>query len=491
MEDISLEKNQQYLNSIVARLKNGVSKEIRRGRYDAALSLLSACAAIQYKANQCYTDTELETYLHDVVQTVLPPVQEGTPWDRKEILFYDGFGLNSRGLICIYLKALCKLGHVIYLTKESCKESLPDVLNILKEGGAEVIWLKKDAPTAAMREVYDIFLQKKPGTAFLYTRPEDVVSTAVFSRMERLVTRFLINLTDHAYWLGINALDYCIEFRDYGAVASIQGRGIPMEKLVKLPFYPVVDRERTFEGYPFPFDPACQKLVFSGGALYKTLGGGNRYYELVEYILDTYPETVFWYAGSGNRCQMDKLLQKYPTRAFLTSERRDFFQVIERSFFYLSTYPITGGLMFQYAAMAGKLPVTLRFDSEADGYLLGQQELGLEASDMEQAKALLHRVITDDAFRQKKEEQIKNAVINEDIFLQQLQKLLATGKSDFPIALYPVDVADLRKEYLAAFTRKEVASILAVNNFSAVAPYLPVEFALSVAKRIRDMLLRR
>lgn len=147
--------------------------------------------------------------------------------------------------------------------------------------------------------------------------------------------------------------------------------------------------------------------------------------------------------------------------------------------------------MFQYAAMAGKLPVTLRFDSEADGYLLGQQELGLEASDMEQAKALLHRVVTDDAFRRKKEEQIKNAVINEDIFLQQLQKLLAIGKSDFPIALYPVDVADLRKEYLAAFTRKEVASILAVNNFSAVAPYLPVEFALSVAKRIRDMLLRR
>lgn len=491
MEDTSAEKGKQYLNSVVARLKNGIRKEIQRDRYDAALSLLSACAAIQYKANQCYTDTELEACLREITEKVLPPVQQKTCWDRNTILFYDGFGLNSRGLIRIYLKALCRLGHVIYLTKESCKNALPDVRNILHEGGAEIIWLAEDHPTTAMQKLYNIFLQKKPGVAFLYTRPEDVISTAVFSHIEGLTARFMINLTDHAYWLGTQAMDTCIEFRDYGAVVSVEGRGIRQEKLAKLPFYPVVEQERPFEGYPFPFDPDSQKLIFSGGALYKTLGAENRYYELVEHILDTYPETVFWYAGSGNRCQMDRLLQKYPGRAFLTPERRDFYQIIQRSLFYLSTYPITGGLMFQYAAKAGKLPITLRFDSEADGYLLDQQKLGIEAADMEQIKQLLHRVITDDAFRAEKEAQIKAAVIDEEIFLQQLQKILETGKSDYPIEMYPVDVTDLRKEYLRAFHKKAVASLLAELDFSGIAACLPVEFGLSMAKKFRDKLLHR
>ena len=422
---------------------------------------------------------------------LIPAAPEQRPWDKNRILFYDGFGLNNRGLIRIYLTALCQLGHVIYVTDASHKDELPDVLRILKDANAQVLFTKERTPVAAIRELHNIFLQEKPGSAFLYTRPEDVVSTAVFSRMEGTVTRFQINLTDHAYWLGTRAFDTCIEFRDYGAVASAQGRGIPLDKLAKLPFYPIVDQNRAFEGYPFPFDPNTQKLVFSGGALYKTLGGGNLYYQLVEHILDTYPETVFWYAGSGNRSQMDRLLEKYPTRAFLTPERKDFFQIIQHSLFYLSTYPITGGLMFQYAAKAGKLPITLRFDSEADGYLLGQQELGLETDTIEQAKALLHRVITDEDFRRCKENQIKDAVINEEQFLQQLQNILKTGKSDYPTQLYPVDVTDLRREYLAAFTRKEVACILAVNSFAATAPYLPVEFALSLGKKIRDRLLRR
>lgn len=490
MTDASLEQNKQYLNSVIIRLKNGINKTIRGGRYDTALSLISACAAVQYKGNQCYSDESLERALCAIAGKILPSVQTETVWDKSKILFYDGFGMNSRGLIRIYLKALCKLGRVTYVTDVSHKENLPDVLDILYTAGAEVVWLTKSKPTAAIEELYDIFLQKKPGTAFLYTRPEDVVSTAVFSRMEGIVSRFQINLTDHAFWLGTCALDYCIEFRDYGAVASVQGRGIPAEKLVKLPFYPLVDRDRVFEGFPFPFDPASQKLIFSGGSLYKTLGGGNRYYELVEYILDTYPETVFWYAGSGNRAQMDKLLYKYPARAFLTEERQDFFQVMEHSFFYLSTYPVTGGLMFQYAALAGKLPVTLRFDSEADGYLLDQQNLGLEAENMEQAKALLHRVFADETFRREKERQIKSAVINEEIFLQQLHQIIAAGKSAYPVEFYQVDVTDLRNEYLAACNLKSVASVLARKEFAVILPYLPLEFGAAVLKIVRDKLLR-
>ena len=50
--------------------------------------------------------------------------------------------------------------------------------------------------------------------------------------------------------------------------------------------------------------------------------------------------------------EMKKIIKKYPNRAYLTPERSDLYQVLKHSVFYLSTYPLCGGLMYQYAAKA-------------------------------------------------------------------------------------------------------------------------------------------
>lgn len=41
-----------------------------------------------------------------------------------------------------------------------------------------------------------------------YTTPNDVAGALVFNRFKDLVTRIQIDLTDHAFWLGINSVDY-------------------------------------------------------------------------------------------------------------------------------------------------------------------------------------------------------------------------------------------------------------------------------------------
>ena len=85
------------------------------------------------------------------------------------------------------------------------------------------------------------------------------------------------------------------------------------------------------------------KVVFSGGSLYKTIGGENRYYKMVNYILSRFPEAIFWYAGTGDASQINILKEKYPDRLYHTAERSDLFQVLQNSFLYLSTYPLCGG----------------------------------------------------------------------------------------------------------------------------------------------------
>ena len=39
--------------------------------------------------------------------------------------------------------------------------------------------------------------------------------------------RYQVNLTDHAFWLGTYAFDYCLEFLDFGAIVSREYRHIP------------------------------------------------------------------------------------------------------------------------------------------------------------------------------------------------------------------------------------------------------------------------
>lgn len=68
------------------------------------------------------------------------------------------------------------------------------------------------------------------------------------------------------------------------------------------------------------------KRLFSGGALYKTFGGENKYYDIIDNILKKYKEVVFWYAGSGDDSKLKELMKKYPGRIFHTLERNDLFK---------------------------------------------------------------------------------------------------------------------------------------------------------------------
>ena len=82
--------------------------------------------------------------------------------------------------------------------------------------------------------------------------------------------------------------------------------------------YPEIN-ETTFKGYPF-VDGDNRKFIFSGGSLYKTFSENDYYYKIIDYIMN-----------------------KYPNRVYYTHERPDFYEIIKRSYFYLSTYPVCGG----------------------------------------------------------------------------------------------------------------------------------------------------
>ncbi len=477
----------KYLNTTLDKLNKIGCKYLSRGNCDGAMAATSAAARLLYTSNCVYTDERFEKLLTEISDRLPEPAL--CQVRERPIVFYDGFGLNSRGLVQIYLKGLCKLSPVVYVTSARQKGTLPDLMCILKEHNGTALWLTDDSYEGNALQLCDIFNRIAPKAAFLYTTPGDAAGLAVFQRYQGAFPRYQINLTDHAYWLGIHSFDTCIEFRDYGASISRDHRGIAGEKLQKLPFYPCVDPSAPFEGFPFPVTPE-NKVVFSGGALYKTMGGGNLYYRLVEYLLCHHKDALFWYAGSGDSSQLEELMKKYPGRVFYTAERRDLYQVLRRSFLYLSTYPVSGGLMFQHAACAGIIPLTLRHDECADDFLLEQASLEIQFDTFEQVCRQLDRLFTQDDYRKAVEQRVSRAVLDQEAFEKGLRQLLEQGSTGYPIVFKSVDTAALLAEYSQNVKKANLLMQFACKKNGPLLLQMPItmlrSLVLSKRKKMRE-----
>lgn len=480
------------VENVIHRLKSYIIRESDKGNYENVLHLVSLAANILYSTNIYYADYDLENHIASVAEKLRLTENMHGKFNDDTVMFYDGFGLNSRGLIQIYLKALCKVRKVAYVTYASRKNEIPDVLKILSEHDSKVFFINGKTRIEKIKQLNEFVQSVRPGHFFFYAYPDDVTATSIMNAYEGIMKRYQINLTDHAFWLGAKPIDFCIEFRNYGACISHEYRKIPKEKLVKIPYYPVVKYDADFQGYPFNVKDN-QKVIFSGGSLYKTLGGGNKYYEIVDYILGKYPDALFWYAGSGDRREIDKIIGKYPGRAYITAERSDLYQVLKHCYFYLSTYPVCGGLMFQYAARAGKVPLTLYYDCMTTEFLINQENLGIMFSRPEALFSETDRLMQNEDYCNAKGKSLESSVISENDFDSEVTKLFTGHAGEKYAIIYEdhVETESFRQIYLDNLTREQLEQNLIGRSTLFLLKYEPVSFIVGALKKAFRQIFNR
>lgn len=232
-----------------------IKRTMRQKKYEKTLASISLAARLQYEWNQNYTDVFLEDVICDLSDKLRSDVMIRWKPKQKVVLFYDAFGYDTRGLAMIYLNALGKLGYqIVYVTCDAVKGEQPEIDKIVEEYNIFRVFYNNDMLyTDILNKLQKVVEQYCPSIAFLYTLPYDSVGIILFMQMQNIVTRYQIDLTDHAFWLGVNAFDYILEFRNYGASVSYNYRGIKKEKIILLPYYPYVDETIEFKGLPFQF----------------------------------------------------------------------------------------------------------------------------------------------------------------------------------------------------------------------------------------------
>ena len=452
------------INAEYDRYCGEIERAIQTGRTERAAAMLSVCGELLYESNQSYTDDRLESYMEALSELTNDDRFSGIKGKEKTVLFYDGFGTDTRGLALVYLKALIGLGYkIIYVSPLHSRDKQPVIDSLL--AGTETVKEYVDFRHQYLKQqegLQQIILKHEPSIVFYYSLPNDIAGLLCFMQLKGIVKRYFINLTDHAFWIGRDAADHYIEFRGYGKSVSIQHRKLGKEKLIDLPFYPYIHKDTEFKG--FDFNTEGKKILFSGGALYKTIDEKGTYYKLITRLLDENKDLILLYAGYGMTDELDKVLKNYEGRAYKVDERKDLFQLMKNITLYLNTYPIIGGLMTQYAVAAGKLPLILKFDDECEGILIGQGERKIEYSSADALAEDVQKLLSDDDYLRKREKLLENSLITEREFENQLGKAIKNGYTDFDFEVKEYDDLRLRETYIDRFDMDEYRNNAAIKR---------------------------
>ena len=476
----------EFINRYLNKLMTIAESYAVRGEYNFALSALSARCKIQYSINQVYADNRVEELLLEMSKKIIT-VPTDYHSDINTVLFYDGFGLDLRGWAASFVRALSSLNYnLIYVAPAHQKGNIPHIVSEIARGNGRIEYIEvKNSYLKWVSELNSVFNHYRPHTAFFYTNPNDLSGTLVFDAYEGMVKRIQVDLTDHAFWIGTKAVDYCVESRDIGASNAIYHRGILKERILKMDCCPYINRDIDPE--PLPFDIDREEFVFSGGSLYKTLGDEKLYfYRIIDHILKNHEEIKFLFAGGGDDTEINKMIQKYPDRMFHIRERSDFIRLFQHCLFFLNTYPMFGGLMMRYAAMVGKIPLTLKHSSDHEGILYNQDKRGIEFNSYEELLDEADKLIDDPDYRRKKEGGLIGAVITEQDFEKNIKLVIEENRTEDSFEYVgSIDTTEFRAEYLKRLKADELVLEAIANRQNAqLKRYFPGLFVKKILRRI-------
>ena len=435
--------------------------EVAAGNWDKACDYIRWAASFMYNCNVVYSDRQLEDAITAIANGIVLHKEEQVSSSddirlhrERRIAFYDYFAIDNRGLTEQYIDAFGRLGYnVLFVIRNEESASSHEIFKKIRGNNNFSIYITREGGGASLiREITETLLGYMPTDLLVHTSPWDVEGLCSCQSMAGKCTRYLSNITDHAFWLGVKSFDYFLEFRDYGCNISQRYRGIEADRDIKMPYFPIVNQDIEFAG--FPFDMNGKKLVVSGGSIYK-IKGSPKFLEIVKHILDHHPDVIFLYLGAGDHKYLQDFSDKngYEGRFFHFNERKDIYQVIRHSHLYLNTYPKLGGLMTQMACIAGKLPVTLNesndhFQDISELLVSNEDVSQMQFSDLDSLLQAADNYLNHTEVLEQAGEAVRKIVPSPAMFAKMMSDVIKNHKTELVPSYYDVDTERFAQSYI-------------------------------------------
>ena len=440
-------------------IKKKADRVSHEGSYTSAKRYLDDCSTVASQFNLKYADDDLERMLKYLAEKTIQQVSEYEPLADRWILYDDFCTTYVLGLQ--WHEAMALSGRqILYLTTrdviaESRHKNILDRVAEYSNVTAESIPQGDDFERAQV--LYDAIIRSRASKIIIHKRPTRSVIDMVLPVLPSGLTSYVINLSDQTFWLGARSVDYCLEFRPFGASVSLQRRGLQRNQLLMVPFYPADDRN-AFAGFPSECS-AGKTVIFSGGDFYKTLDEKRVYWKLIQKILNHYPQVVFLFATKnipeGDR-DINRFIEEnhFEGRFIYINFRPDIYQVFAHCDIYMGTSPVSGSLMSQLAAINAK-PILQYYepgtpDDETEQAICINDHFAISFQDEDGFLKEADRLITDKEYRQEQGVRLQKAMMQREQFNSLVLKTLETNQTQFPVNDFEINyqVLDDRWYYL-------------------------------------------
>lgn len=473
----------RFLEEEIALINNELKKNISD---EKVLKLIEYKSYIQwmYPINLQYHDMGSELRLQSI--DIEKKVEAGNKKQEGDILICS-FLMDNGALFEQYIEAISNFSKnfCVIVTSKIDRVKSKKTLELLKKNNIGLLEFSGDRSLREILILVNELIKINPLRIWAHLSPNDVIAISAINKING--TKFYIVGNDHTFWLGKNFFDYFIEFRNFGISLSVERRGIPKEKILHIPFYPIRN-EIKFEG--FPFEIVGKIIGVAAANLYKfTADPDLRYFNVIKRLLIENENFIFCLCGWGDEFLIKKFIRdnQLENKFYFLGWRKDFYELVGQSDILFESYPMKGGLTPLFATEQ-KIPVvgiatndnysgSLEELLDIDGY---KQPTNFDEF-YKEAKML----IKNEEYRKWLGEHLSNNNYNKKEFENRIKKIFDNDLEVLkPKTILPLNLNDVAylQEYLNL--NSSIKENVLRNKLFIMKGYLPFMQRLSILKAI-------
>lgn len=448
--------------------------ELKKDNIEKALDSLYHLCALQHLFNYKLQEIEVETLLENIANKKFENLNYKT---EKTLVFYDSVALTDSALSMQYLKAIDKLRYrIIYIINSpNASEKARGLIEYAAKQKFIVEIIEKESHSEeSINRIITLLSLYKPEIAFLHMANDDVYGNVAFYTAVK-TKKYYINHGDEQFWVGTGIADYVLEFRGMGLDATVRHRGIPEERCLVNPYFPIL-KSTAFQGFEFAI-PNDSFVIFSGGRFVKVYSESGKFLDVIRIILEKYPNTFFIFAGSGDKTPMLDYIEKYglSDRWKVIGYRSDLLEMMKNVDLYLGTYPQSGALMAQYAAAAGTPIVEMDTNNGGvtEDMLPKLKGWTVTMNNWEEYFKRVDKLITDRDFRENFSEVLKSSLVTEKEFQENLMEILTIQKNSVNYVRRETNI-ELRSQRLLEAENRYLHRVPGLMSNKLVLRYYPL-----------------
>lgn len=348
-----MQLTENTIRSTYVKLKHKALMYLNKGNIHKTLLYVHLASYTDHSFFLSYQDDELERILKQVSDSINKKQGLSVKPLQHRCVMLDSLSRYRGGLAVQYINAIVASGwELLYITSQEIDAPQRRELKSFLSSLANVTVLEVPSRLRGIEKlqyIYDEILAFSPSKLYCHLNAYDAYLSTIAYAVPSSISKFIINITDHASQLGFKSCQYSFEFRELGCSISTTHRGINPDNILYLPFYPILDNV-PFNGLP---DICKDKtIIMSGGRYFKIIDENDTYFKLVKKITDAHTDSVVLFPGSEDDTLIRIKIKEYnlENKLILLGWRDDISELFRRSVMYLNTYPHGGATLAQYAA---------------------------------------------------------------------------------------------------------------------------------------------